>query len=50
MFLLTLQSVQNSFFSKPIAVQKVIEPEPLIGLRQVNTRFKDGGVLYLFGI
>jgi hypothetical protein len=37
-------------FSKPIFVQKVIEPEPLIGWRQVNTRWKAVGVLYLFGI
>jgi hypothetical protein len=35
-------------FSKSIVVKKVIEPEPLIGWRQVNTHWKDGGVLYLF--
>jgi hypothetical protein len=37
-------------FSKPVVVQIVIEPEPLIGWRQVNTRRKSEDVLYLFGI
>jgi hypothetical protein len=37
-------------FSKTVIVQKVIEPEPLIGQRQVNTRWKSSGVLYLFYI
>jgi hypothetical protein len=36
-------------FSKSV-VQIVIEPEPLIGSRQVNTRWKDEDALYLFGI
>jgi hypothetical protein len=37
-------------FSKPAVLQKVIEPEPLIGWKQVNTRWKAEDVLYLFGI
>jgi hypothetical protein len=37
-------------FSKPVVVKKVIKPKPLIRWRQVNTRWKPGGVLYLFGI
>jgi hypothetical protein len=37
-------------FSKPVVVQIVIESEPLIGWRQVNTRWKSEDVLYLFGI
>jgi hypothetical protein len=37
-------------FSKSVVVQKVIKPEPLIGWRQINTRWKAGGVLYHFGI
>jgi hypothetical protein len=35
-------------FSKSAIVQKVIEPEPLIGWRQVNTRWKAVDALYLF--
>jgi hypothetical protein len=31
-------------------MQKVIEPEPLIGWRQVNIHWKAGEVLYLFSI
>jgi hypothetical protein len=36
-------------FSKPVIVQKVIEPELLIDCRQVNARWKSVDVLYLFG-
>jgi hypothetical protein len=49
-FLSALQSVQNCNFQQPDVIQKVIEPEPLIGWRQVNTPSKAEDVLYLSGI